>query len=311
MSIRIRRIAGPVRAALATAALALVLALSATPAAADYSNVKELVLEPGQLFEIDTDAGRITLRGGSESGARIEITSQRDDVEERFDMSFEETADGVRVSVEKRGSLSGWFSRNGNSLHFDITVPRNTELDLRTSGGSITVSDIDGETRLRTSGGRIELEEIGGPVDAHTSGGSISARSLGDTAKLDTSGGKITVDGVAGDLFAETSGGSIHVEGARGAIDASTSGGSVSATFTAGNNSGGSLSTSGGSVVAYVDPAAKLDIDASTSGGSVTVDVPVTVQGKISKRSISGSLNGGGAKLRLRSSGGSIRVKSL
>jgi hypothetical protein len=39
--------------------------------------------------------------------------------------------------------------------------------------------------------------------------------------------------------------------------------------------------------------------------------VPVTVQGTQDEDSIRGRINGGGPKLVLRSSGGSIRVKSL
>ena len=81
--------------------------------------------------------------------------------------------------------------------------------------------------------------------------------------------------------------------------------------FTVGNARGGSLSTSGGSVTAYVDPAVGLDIDISTSGGSATVDLPVTVQGRLSRNAVSGTLNGGGESLRLRSSGGGVRLRSL
>jgi hypothetical protein len=42
----------------------------------------------------------------------------------------------------------------------------------------------------------------------------------------------------------------------------------------------------------------------------VTFDVPVTVQGQISKTSVKGSLGSGGALLKLRTSGGGIRIKS-
>ena len=51
-----------------------------------------------------------------------------------------------------------------------------------------------------------------------------------------------------------------------------------------------------------------LTIDASSSGGNVVADVPVTVQGRIDKDSLHGDLNGGGALLRLRSSGGGVRI---
>jgi hypothetical protein len=61
-------------------------------------------------------------------------------------------------------------------------------------------------------------------------------------------------------------------------------------------------------VRAEIDPGAKVSIDASASGGSVNSDVPVTIQGKIESHSLRGDMNGGGAVLRLRSSGGGVRI---
>jgi len=68
------------------------------------------------------------------------------------------------------------------------------------------------------------------------------------------------------------------------------------------------MDTLGGGVRTEVDPAVALTIDASSSGGSVNADLPVTVQGRIDKNSLRGDLNGGGAVLRLRSSGGGVRI---
>jgi hypothetical protein len=49
-------------------------------------------------------------------------------------------------------------------------------------------------------------------------------------------------------------------------------------------------------------------VDASTSGGGVNSDVPVTIRGRVSRNALQGDLNGGGPLLRLRSSGGGVRV---
>jgi hypothetical protein len=54
-----------------------------------------------------------------------------------------------------------------------------------------------------------------------------------------------------------------------------------------------------------------MDIDASTSGGAVVANVPVTVEGRISRSMLQGRLNSGGATLKLRSSGGPIRIEPL
>jgi DUF4097 and DUF4098 domain-containing protein YvlB len=114
---------------------------------------------------------------------------------------------------------------------------------------------------------------------------------------------------VKGDIHAHTSGGGIDIREAGGRVDADTSGGSVQAAFARGNARGGTIESSGGGVSVAVDPSVGLSIDAS--GNSVHADVPVTVHGDISRHHLQGKLNAGGETLRLRTSGGSVRIKSL
>ena len=104
-----------------------------------------------------------------------------------------------------------------------------------------------------------------------------------------------------------------RVRGAGGRVEAHSSGGPVTVRFAAGNNRGGVLSTSGGGVRTELDPSVALTIDASSSGGSVDSDFRVTVQGSQTRRrhSLRGDINGGGAMLRLRSSGGGVRITGI
>jgi hypothetical protein len=269
-------------------ALGVLLALAtADPVLADYRVEKELALSPGGEFTLRTDSGRLTVRGTSRRGARVVVTSRSDDFKDRFDLTFEETRHGVTVAAERRGSwISRWFSWFRDGVHFAVEVPYETVLDLRTAGGGVDVSEIHARVDARTSGGAIEIQEVSGDARVRTSGGAIRGTDMG------------------GDIDADTSGGSIKLNGMAGAVKASTSGGSVTVHFAPGNSQGGSLSTSGGQVTVYLDPAAALDIEASTSGGRVTVDLPVGVQGEISRSKVRGTLNGGGALLRLHTSGG-------
>ena len=78
------------------------------------------------------------------------------------------------------------------------------------------------------------------------------------------------------------------------------------------HTSGGSrLQTSGGSVVVFLAETIGVDVDAQTSGGRVTTELPVTVQGEQSTTTLQATINAGGPKLILRTSGGDIRVGKL
>jgi hypothetical protein len=81
----------------------------------------------------------------------------------------------------------------------------------------------------------------------------------------------------------------------------------VSATITRQPTADCRLSTSAGSVVVNVASGIGLDVDASTSIGGVSSDF--TVDGRVSRNAIRGSINGGGPELRLRSSAGRIRIR--
>ncbi len=288
--------------------LGLLMACPAT-AGADFRLEKELELAPGGLLIVDAEGGRISVEGGATDGVHVLVTSTRSDIEERYRFSFESSGERAKIEADRRGL--GWFNWGDGGLRFEIRVPTETSVDLETSGGRIEVEGLEGEVLLDTSGGRIEIYDVRGDVDAHTSGGPITAEEIVGSLRAHTSGGSISVERVTGDVFANTSGGSVVLEEIGGHAEAKSSGGSISVRFSAGNGEGGTLSTSGGTVTAYVDETVSLDIDASTTGGRVTLDVPVAVRGAVSKRSVQGELNGGGPTLRMRSSGGSIRLRGI
>jgi hypothetical protein len=312
-----------------TFVLAVAIALVATAAWADFRLERTLALEPGGSFVLETEIGAVVLTGDSPSGARVLVTSDAD-LDERFDFTFEESAGRVKVTVKSRSALrrlfGGWWDHD---TRFTIQVPSRTEvrlstsggsidasrvtgaMDVHTSGGSVRVADIEGSVDGSTSGGSVRVRNVRGDVSASTSGGSITINDVRGTLRASTSGGGIGIDDVSGDLRASTSGGSVDVRGAGGRVDASSSGGGVTVRFAAGNSRGGVLSSSGGSVRAELDPNAKVSIDASASGGSVNSDLPVTILGRIANDSLRGDINGGGAVLRLRSSGGGVRITPM
>ena len=301
----------------------------AVPASADFKLERRLALAPGGSFTLETYVGSVSVVGDSPSGVAVTVTSSRDDLDSRMDISFDEQPGSARVTARRKGSVSGWFrswSSYGN-VRFTVHVPNQTDVSVATSGGGVQLSRLDGAARLRTSGGSVRAEDVAGDVHARTSGGSIRVTRVRGTVdagtsgggieigtiaghvRAGTSGGGITIEATSGDVSAETSGGGIRVRGAGGRVEAHTSGGPVDVNFAPGNARGGELSTSGGGVTAAVDPAAKLSIDASASGGGVTTDLALTTR-SFSRTSIRGDLNGGGLPLRLRTSGGGIRISA-
>jgi hypothetical protein len=307
-------------------------ALAAGPAHGETRIEKHLALAPGGRLIVKSDVGSVVVRGDAASGAAVVVTSDRDDLEKEFEMSFDAAPGQAQVIIKRRGHGSSWFGgwqHWRGRVEIAISVPRATAASVHTSGGRIEASGLEGDAELRSSGGSVVAHDLAGKLDAESSGGAVEVRDLrGDlhlsssggavratsvrgAVEARSSGGSVHLEQVAGDVRADSSGGGVTVRGAGGRVAASSSGGPVAVSFAAGNAHGGDIGSSGGGVEVRVDPAVGLDVDAATSGGSVSCDLPVTVQGKISRHSLHGVLHGGGERLRVHSSGGGIRIAPL
>lgn len=283
---------------------------------------KTFAVQAGGNLKASTEGGDITIRTADTLQVQVEVKqvcrasteAEADEMLKKLTLSMEQVGNDVTVEArhEKRGAGS-WF---GNwppvTVSYVITVPRTYNLNLNTSGGDIAVASVQGNVRARTSGGDLEFARIEGDLDAGTSGGDITLMEGTARARLTTSGGDITVDRAGGQTEVSTSGGDITLRTVAQLVSASTSGGDVHAVITEPIARDAELSTSGGDVRVEVAKGASFQLDASTSGGDVRAEgITITLeQGGSGKSRLVGAVNGGGPRLKLRSSGGDIKVTS-
>ena len=280
---------------------------------------KRFNVRPGGTLTIETDIGSIQVESGNGNAVVIEVlftprntsTSKMKTLLEDFEISFNQSGSDVEVRAEYDRRARNLWRSFGKYVRvaFKVRVPARYNADLKTSGGSISVDDLEGEVKSRTSGGSLDFGAIEGTVYGRTSGGSISVDRCTGSVDVNTSGGGITVGKVKGNVKANTSGGTIRIDEVQGSVAAATSGGSVSAAISEQPEQDCSLKTSGGSITVYLPENVNLNLDAATSGGSVSTDFPVTVKGVLSKRALKAKINEGGPELYLRTSGGSIYIK--
>jgi DUF4097 and DUF4098 domain-containing protein YvlB len=312
--------------------LAFLLVVSQTTFAQDLDSPIERTykVRSGGELNVDIDRGSISVESSDRSEVDVLIEREgSDDFLRRMKFTVNESAGGVTVRGEYDGDRRmSWRNNKGNKIRVRVRVPHEYNAVLKTSGGSIDVQDLEGSVDANTSGGSMTFGLIEGPIMARTSGGSITLEGSSGTADVKTSGGSIKVGNVGGSVLARTSGGSISIDRAMGEVDASTSGGRIVVNEVRGTinakTSGGSikafiseqpkgdctLTTSGGGVDVTLSPDVKVDIDASSSGGGVRTDIPIRVVGEIKRNHVVGTLNGGGPLLKLRTSGGGVKITS-
>lgn len=316
---------------------ALLLLAATSVFAADDVIRKGFNVTDGGTLRLDADFGDVTIVSGG-TGVAVEIIREADgkDAQERLrdhKITFAQEGNDVVITTNRRDNDSrkwfDWFDWNDFEVKWNIRVPKNYNIKVSTSGGSIELDDVGGVVDAHTSGGSIKTGRLGGvanlrtsggsiaidgaaaKVDARTSGGSIRVGDTDGPVEVRTSGGSISLARIRGSVVARTSGGGITIEDATGSVDASTSGGSIKAKLSGQLNADSKLSTSGGGITVSIASNVAADLDARASGGGVSSDLPITVQGTMDDDELRGKINGGGPKLTLRTSGGGIKVRSL
>lgn len=156
--------------------------------------------------------------------------------------SAEEALEQVRVEIDRRGDRleietelprreSGFFSwLVGNqvqaNVRYEISVPRSTDVEIRTVNGKIRVEGVRGRVQADTTNGGIEMTGLRGSVRAGTVNGGIDVALVqvedGRDMRLSTTNGGIDLRiprDVRATIDAQTVNGGIGLEG----IDADVS----------------------------------------------------------------------------------------
>ncbi|MBC8043659.1 MAG: DUF4097 family beta strand repeat protein [Rhizobacter sp.] len=283
-------------------------------AGADATFEKKFTVKQGGVLEVDTDAGSIAITGSNSNEVSVTVRVRAsDEITKNFLISAEQKGDDVRVNGKiKGGTKQG--GRWGYSIdaEFIVAVPRNYNLKLSTSGGSIDITGITGKLKGNTSGGGITVKDITGETDMQTSGGSMRAEKITGNLNLETSGGSIRLNDVRGDVAVETSGGGIEMDEVEGKIRAETSGGGISISLR-GENKGIYAETSAGGIDLTLPKNTKGTIDAQTSVGQIVCEMTVMNARRdedLLHGSLRGDINGGGNKIHAHTSAGSVRIKT-
>ena len=274
----------------------------------------------GKLI-LDSDSGSVEVSSSGSTEVHVEVEREvkgftNEEAEQALkQLTIDFRQEGQNIYVRARNPMNHFFGFNrGNQLRlrFIIAVPAHYNLDLKTGGGSISVKDLEGTVLARTSGGSLYFGRIKGSVNGQTSGGGITLEGGSGPLEVSTSGGSIRIGKVGGPVKARTSGGSISVDEVQGTIQASTSGGHVDATITGQPEGDCELSTSGGSIHVRLNRNLNLNLLAKTSGGSVKAEnIPLSLQGEISRSRLEAKMNQGGPRLMLHTSGGSISIDEI
>jgi hypothetical protein len=142
-----------------------------------------------QVTQVAAPSGPIRVSPGENGGVSIEgWTGRGVEIHARIDARAEtdaearELADAVNVVTNGDITATGPANSRDASWHVSylVYVPVNSDLELSTSNGPLSVRGVTGRMILETHNGPLSLREVGGEVYARAQNGPISVSLTGD-----------------------------------------------------------------------------------------------------------------------------------
>ena len=303
MSNRLSRCAGTLPAL----AAALLIAANVYADTPDLIDIKDTVkrsykVRPGGVLELDIDRGRVEVLPGSGGEVLIEVerkvtTDSRAKAErifERHELQIEEREGGVYVGSRFDRDDTFWSRiRSPERLAVRVLakVPREYGIQFKTGAGNVELGSFSGDVSGVTGAGNIDIGEISGSVDVVSGSGNIVIEGAGEKVEAYAGAGNVSIRSTRGEAKVKAGAGNIEV-------------------FITEQPEGAShLSTGAGSVMVYLAGSVGVDVDAECAVGSASTDYPLEVEGKWTRKSFAGSINGGGPGLRMYAAVGNVALR--
>ena len=249
------------------------------------------------VLDVRTRSGRITVTA-AESGVVRVAGRIRGHANRWTPDSLGVVEDRVRaIEADPPVALAGDVLRVGyldRSMHrqvgisYEVVVPANTRVRVRTGSGSLRVGGVTGAVEATTGSGSTHVSDVSGDVTVDAGSGSMELTAIGGDVDVQTGSGSIGIAGVETVLRARTGSGTIRVEGSPGGA--------------------WDLKTGSGSIRIDLPDDAAFEIDARSRSGTVRSDHPVTVSGELRRGRLRGPVRGGGPRVTVRTGSGGISI---
>lgn len=169
-----------------------------------HCEVREMTLPAGRSV-IAVDAapnGGVAVEGWDRNEIRVlaKVVARADTDDEARDLAsqVEIRTDGTIEADGPRRSDNWWGRGNSWSVSFRLRVPQRSALDLETTNGGISVTEVSGDLRMSTTNGGLTLNDLAGDVRARTTNGGVRVQLAGeewdgDGLEVKTTNGGVTL----------------------------------------------------------------------------------------------------------------------
>ncbi len=181
-------------------------AFAASPARADHVE-KHFAVQSKPKITVRNSSGRIQVKAWNKSEVQVAWTNTSGKTVVETEQA------GNRVEVATRAG-DGDVSADDLKTDFEITVPVESELNVRTDSGNVTVESVHGDMTFDTVGANLQLSDVDGYIVAKTIDGSlVCTRCAGKLEANSISGSMQMIQPALDSMRVQTSSGNILFDG--------------------------------------------------------------------------------------------------
>jgi len=134
-------------------------------------------LEPNSVIVVEIDVGSINITGADVTDCngtaeiRVRASSEEEarEIAEKVEIKLIKEGKTLTLKIEKPSMKKSYSV----SVRYNITVPKQTNLQLESDVGEISISQISGQIEIETDIGKIKCKEISGDIDLESDVGEV------------------------------------------------------------------------------------------------------------------------------------------
>lgn len=250
---------------------------------------------------INNGLGRVAIRRGETNAITVSATKRASGFGinlEEMQVFYDQRGDSLNISTKVHWNILQFGLR---SIHFEITVPANCDVQLDNGSGRVMVQGTSGDIRLRTGSGGIEAHELQGQIALKTGSGGIKANNLQGQVDIQTGSGGIESYSLQGQITLKTGSGgiSMHQSMLAGSSRVNTGSGGITFEGTLDPQGNTLMKTGSGGITLRLPANAAFSLDAKTGSGGVSNEFGAHEVG-----------SGPRAQIKLRTGSGGIRIRN-
>jgi DUF4097 and DUF4098 domain-containing protein YvlB len=218
----------------------------------------------------------------------------------------------VQISTKFPEHLGGfWGGSSINvSVSYKLKVPEKASVEVKSISGDIHLASIGGEAKVRSVSGDVGVLGAAG-VDVNLTSGDLTLENIVGDVYIKSVSGDIKVKSVKGSIELSSVSGDITLKDVSEARTVSGKSISGDITYMGTIMPGGNyeLKSHSGNVEMKIPANSAFDFEANTFSGVIDTDFAIETMGKISPKEIHGTVNKGGARIRMTTFSGNIDLK--